>query len=57
MIDFLGNIYHTFCVDGSFLFFKMWTEVTDPMKYVYEDIAIATYLIVSLLYIPYRDKF
>ena len=27
---------------------KMWTEVTDPLKYVYEDIAIATYLIVSV---------
>nr|XP_045619104.1 uncharacterized protein LOC123770980 isoform X3 [Procambarus clarkii] len=24
---------------------KMWPETTDPLKYVYEDIAIATYLI------------
>lgn len=31
-----------------FYILKMWTEVTDPLKYIYEDIAIATYLIVSV---------
>lgn len=30
-----------------FFSFKIWPECTDPLKYVYEDIAIACYLIVS----------
>lgn len=27
---------------------QVWPEVTDPEKFVYEDVAIATYLLVSL---------
>lgn len=27
------------------LYLQMWPETTDPLKFVYEDIAIATYLI------------
>lgn len=27
--------------------FQVWPEVTDPEKFVYEDVAIATYLLVS----------
>ena len=30
------------------IFFQNWPEGTDPHKFVYEDIAIATYLLVSL---------
>lgn len=26
------------------LYFKAWTEVTDPKKYIHKDIATATYL-------------
>lgn len=26
------------------LYFKVWTEVTDPKKYIHKDIATATYL-------------
>lgn len=26
---------------------KVWPEVTDPEKFVYEDVAIATYLLVG----------
>ena len=26
---------------------QMWTESTDPLKFVYEDIGIAAYLLVS----------
>lgn len=26
----------------------MWPEVTDPEKFVYEDVAIATYLLVGV---------
>lgn len=29
-------------------FSQVWPEVTDPEKFVYEDVAIATYLLVSL---------
>lgn len=29
-------------------FCQVWPEVTDPEKFVYEDVAIATYLLVSL---------
>ena len=28
-------------------FFQIWPEKTDPQKFVYEDVAIATYLLVS----------
>ena len=27
---------------------QVWPEVTDPEKFVYEDVAIATYLLVSV---------
>lgn len=27
-------------------FLKVWPEVTDPEKFVFEDVAIATYLLV-----------
>lgn len=27
---------------------QVWPEVTDPEKFVFEDVAIATYLLVSL---------
>lgn len=27
----------------------MWPESTDPQKFVYEDIAIASYLLVSII--------
>lgn len=30
-----------------FIFFQIWPEKTDPQKFVYEDVAIATYLLVS----------
>lgn len=30
----------------------MWPEVTDPEKFVYEDVAIAAYLLVSACPIP-----
>ena len=29
--------------------FQTWPEATDPHKFVYEDIAIAAYLLVSYL--------
>lgn len=28
---------------------KVWPEVTDPEKFVYEDVAIAAYLLVRIL--------
>lgn len=28
------------------MFFQIWKETTDPLKFIYEDIAIASYLIV-----------
>lgn len=28
---------------------QVWPEVTDPEKFVFEDVAIATYLLVSLI--------
>ena len=31
-----------------FLLHQKWSESTDPKKYVYEDIAIASYLIVGM---------
>lgn len=36
-------IYFSFC----FFCLKVWPEVTDPEKFVYEDVAIATYLLVG----------
>lgn len=30
-----------------YFFLKVWPEVTDPEKFVYEDVAIATYLLVG----------
>lgn len=30
-----------------FFFLQVWPEVTDPEKFVYEDVAIATYLLVG----------
>ena len=27
------------------MYFQIWPEVTDPQKFVYEDVAIATYLL------------
>jgi len=30
----------------NLLFLQNWPEATDPHKFVYEDIAIATYLLV-----------
>lgn len=35
--------FHSF----FFFFLKVWPEVTDPEKFVYEDVAIATYLLVG----------
>lgn len=29
------------------LIFQVWPEVTDPEKFVFEDVAIATYLLVG----------
>ena len=31
------------------LLFQTWPESTDPQKFVFEDVAIAAYLIVSTL--------
>ena len=43
-------MYNRFVYDLSEVYYvQMWPEVTDPLKYVYEDIAIASYLIVSHL--------
>lgn len=36
------------------MYFQMWPEVTDPTKFVFEDVAIATYLI--LLWQQEREK-
>ena len=30
--------------------YQIWPEVTDPAKFVYEDVAIATYLLVCLIH-------
>ena len=40
-------------------FLQNWPEGTDPHKFVYEDIAIATYLLVSLYHyidFPYSKQ-
>lgn len=39
------NLYLFF--HSIFFSFKVWPEVTDPEKFVYEDVAIATYLLVG----------
>lgn len=31
------------------IFFQIWPEKTDPQKFVYEDVAIAAYLLVCIL--------
>ena len=36
--------------------FQIWPEKTDPKKFVYEDIAIASYLIVSVNSVIPRDR-
>lgn len=35
--------------------FQVWPEVTDPEKFVYEDVAIAAYLLVRTHLIRGRD--
>lgn len=34
----------------------MWPESTDPQKFVYEDIAIASYLLVSTIIVSDKNE-
>ncbi|XP_018330185.1 probable tRNA (uracil-O(2)-)-methyltransferase [Agrilus planipennis] len=44
-IDLYSNLYHSLKEKYGKQIVQMWPEKTDPYKYVYEDIAIASYLI------------